>query len=113
MSAASDGSGTGPVEEPVAQTGRPPVPGRAPADDGRDGRQDAEPGGEGRHSTERVPFPLPELHQHLPEQAPGTGRLQLGGYPPRVPGAIRRPDAAPGDRRTDWPDEDGDPRSRS
>ncbi|MGY1842846.1 hypothetical protein [Modestobacter sp. SYSU DS0875] len=113
MSAASDGPGTGPGEEPVPQAGRPPVPGRAPTDDGRYGQQDAEQGGEGWHRTERVPFPLPGLHQHLPEQAPETGRLQLGGYPPRVPGAIRRPDAAPGDRRTDGPDEDGDRRSRS
>ncbi|MGY1856247.1 hypothetical protein [Modestobacter sp. SYSU DS0290] len=133
MSAASDGPGTGPVEEPVAQTGRPPVPGRAPADGDQDGRQqdgrqqDGAPAGDGVHRTERVPFPLPGLHQPMPAQAPQTqtqapdtqapdtqapetGRLQLGGYPPRVPGAARRPDPAAGAGGTDVPAEGDDPR---
>ncbi|MFQ1001173.1 hypothetical protein [Modestobacter sp. SSW1-42] len=72
--------------------------------------------GDGRHRTERVPFPLPPLQgdrptapptEQLPAQpapgaparqpaaAPETGQLQLGGYPPRVPGPARQRPADP------------------
>ncbi|MGY1838598.1 MULTISPECIES: hypothetical protein [unclassified Modestobacter] len=106
MSATSDGPGAGPVEEPVEQTGRPPVPGRAPADDvSPAGEPDGTPAGGDRHHTERVPFPLP-----APKQAPQTGRLQLGGYPPRVPGAGRRAEPAPADENAGGQAEDDGPR---
>ena len=88
MTEASDGPQTGPVEEPVPQTRRPPVPGAVPPD---------EPG---RHRTEQVPFPLPPLPPMpaapvpAPTPGPATGQLDRGGYPPRVPG---RPGGTPAD----------------
>ena len=102
MRHASDGPGAGPGQEPVAQTGRPPVPRRVP-----EGTQDDVPVGEQR--TERVPFPLPPLPSAgstgssaasagapagstgAPSPVPGpeTGQLRIGGYPPRVPGRPR------------------------
>ena len=100
-----DGTETGPVEDRTRRSGRPPVPAPVPSE------PDA---GDGRHRTERVPFPLPPLQgdrpaaprtEQLPVQparapgsppvAPETGQLQLGGYPPRVPGADRPRPAAP------------------
>jgi hypothetical protein len=86
----SDGPDTGPVEERAGRPDRPPVSRSLPADD---------PGVlDGRHRTEQVPFPLPPLPpQDVPRPAPETGRLYLGGYPPRVPGPVRRPDTAPQD----------------
>ena len=100
MTGASDGPGGGPGEQPVPQTGRPPVPRPLPSDAGRPDRD----GDEGSwHVTEQVPFPLPPLPPGAPEPVPGpaTGQLDLGGYPPRVPGPpSRRPAAAaddPGD----------------
>ncbi len=87
MTDASSGPGTGPVGRRAA---RPPVPpaGRAP------GRAV-----DGEQPTERVPFPLPApAPVGEPAGAPAapgppeTGALDLGGYPPRVPGgAARRP----------------------
>ena len=97
----SDGTGTGPVDDATRRSGRPPVPAPGPSE---------QPAGDGQHRTERVPFPLPPLQgerpaaprtEQLPAQpapgtpgrqapgAPETGQLQLGGYPPRVPGAAR------------------------
>ncbi|MCW2508015.1 MAG: hypothetical protein JWP68_1163 [Modestobacter sp.] len=105
MSDRSDGPDTGPVEERAGRPDRPPVPRSLPADD---------PGVlDGRHRTEQVPFPLPPLPpQDVPRPAPETGPLDLGGYPPRVPGPVRRPDtarqdAAPEDDATARPDPDG------
>jgi hypothetical protein len=99
VSTSSDDADREPVARPVQQTGRPPVPATAPADD--DARPDEEAG---RHRTEQVPFPLPPLPpaDARPAAVPGpaTGQLDLSGYPPRVPGG-RRPDAAAAD-----PDED-------
>ena len=98
----TDGTETGPAEEATRRSGRPSVPAPVPSE------PDA---GDGRHRTERVPFPLPPLQgdrpsaprtEQLPAQpapgaagrqpavAPETGQLQLGGYPPRVPGAARQ-----------------------
>jgi hypothetical protein len=85
---APDGPDRDPVAEPVTQTGRPPVPPR-PVPAGA-GPEEGAPAGQ--HATERVPFPLPPLdRQGAPAQDPETGQLDLGGYPPRVPGAGRRP----------------------
>ncbi|HEV7870936.1 MAG TPA: hypothetical protein VGO95_06735 [Modestobacter sp.] len=114
MSDRSDGPDTGPVEERAGRTGRPPVPGSLPSD------QPAAPGSgwdgggpeDGRHRTEQVPFPLPPLPPpDVPQPAPETGRLYLGGYPPRVPGPARRPgiesrDPAPADEPTGCQDPD-------
>ena len=63
-----------------------------------------------RHRTERLRFPLPAQPPQPADQPSGTpqaagaersepetGRLYLGGYPPRVPGARPRPDATPPD----------------
>ncbi|MQA34173.1 hypothetical protein [Modestobacter roseus] len=150
MTSSSDGPGTGPGEEPIARTGRPPVPGRAPTDDGPAGPRGGEWAGEaqhgtgqhhtgqdhtgqdhtgqdhtgqhgtGQHHTERVPFPLPALHRSSP-QAPQTGELRLGGYPPQVPGAARRAEPATAAERTAGEStveeptaaaEDADPRNR-
>ncbi|WP_164700394.1 hypothetical protein [Modestobacter sp. KNN46-3] len=72
MSEASDGPGTGPVEERTRRSGRPPVPPAAPP------------------ATVEQPAAPPE-----------TGRLHLGGYPPRVPGAARREAAPPDDGARD------------
>jgi hypothetical protein len=94
MSTPSDGPGSRPVEDPVTQTGRPPVPppvsSAAPTDDAPDG-------GQVLH-TERVPFPLPGLSPAdgppRPPRKPApdeTGVLDLRGYPPRVPGRDIRP----------------------
>jgi len=98
----TDGTEDAPVERGTRRSGRPPVPAPVPFE------QEA---GEGQHRTERVPFPLPPLQgerpaaprtEQLPAQpasgdpgrqptaAPETGQLQLGGYPPRVPGAARQ-----------------------
>jgi hypothetical protein len=105
----SDGTGAGPAEEWTRRSGRPPVP--TPVSSETDGE-------DGQHRTERVPFPLPPLRsedeqrpaaprtEQLPAQpapgtaggrpaAPETGQLELGGYPPRVPGAGRPRAAAP------------------
>ena len=107
MSTSSDRPGSGPEEQPVTQTGRPPVPRPAPTDPG-DPRDD-----DGVQRTEQVPFPLPPLRAGSPPPVAGppTGQLDLGGYPPRVPGAGRgRPDDGdPGDG--DDPD-DGAPDGR-
>jgi hypothetical protein len=89
VSSASDRPETGPVAEPVTQTGRPPVPRPVPSD------ADAERAGDdGQHRTEAVPFPLPPLppagmSDAVPDPVPGpaTGRLYLEDYPPRVPRA--------------------------
>ena len=83
---ASDGPEGDPVVEPVAQTGRPPVPPRpAPSDTSAE-----EAAAAGQHATERVPFPLPPLDSDgAPPPDPETGQLDLGGYPPRVPGRPR------------------------
>ena len=71
--------------EPVAQTGRPPVPPR-PAPSGASPDEAAA----GQRATERVPFPLPPLDSDdAPPPDPETGQLDLGGYPPRVPGRPR------------------------
>ena len=118
----TDGTDTGPVEERTRRSGRPPVPAPVPSEQA-----------DGQHRTERVPFPLPPLDgdqqtgerpaaprtEQLPAQpapgapgrqpaaAPETGQLQLGGYPPRVPGPGRpRPGAAADDPAED----DGDDR---
>ena len=117
-----DGTETGPVEERTRRSGRPPVPAAVPSDQA----------GDGQHRTEQVPFPLPPLRlegqqrpgeprpaaprtEQLPVQparnpgpppaAPETGQLQLGGYPPRVPGASR-----PRPATDDPAEDDGDER---
>jgi hypothetical protein len=72
------------MAEPVAQTGRPPVPPPVPSDAGA-----SSPPDDGVHRTQAVPFPLPPLPaggRPEPTTGPATGRLYLGGYPPRVPG---------------------------
>jgi len=87
VSTSSDGPATGPGEQPVAQTGRPPVPRAVPADEPR--------GDDGVQRTEQVPFPLPPLPSGSPAPVagPATGQLDLGGYPPKPPGRGRpRPD---------------------
>ncbi|WP_369133335.1 hypothetical protein [Modestobacter sp. I12A-02662] len=97
MSAPPDGPGSGPGEEPVAQSGRPPVPPPslpdAPADDA-----DRDPAPV--HHTDPVPFPLPPV---APADEPATSRkpapdetgvLDLRAYPPRVPGRTARPTGA-------------------
>jgi hypothetical protein len=106
----ADGTETGPVEERTRRSGRPPVPTAAPSE---------QPAGDGRHRTERVPFPLPPLQgedrprpvapptEQLPVQpGPGAraGQDQPGGYPPRVPGGPRPRPAAPA---AEPPAEDG------
>jgi hypothetical protein len=99
MSEGADGPQTGPAGERAGRTGKPavprPVPSEPPA--ARDGQQ----------RTERVPFPLPPLPPQggserpagsEPAAGPETGRLYLGGYPPRVPGTgSPRREAAPED----------------
>ena len=91
MSTSSEGPDQEPVADPVAQTGRPPVPRPVP----EDGAAAQVPDG-GRHRTEQVPFPLPPLPQVTPESRPApvagpqTGQLDLGDYPPRVPGGLGR-----------------------
>jgi hypothetical protein len=94
----SDGSGSGPVEEPVTQTGRPPVPPPVASDAPGDGTAADHPG---VHHTDPVPFPLPapapadEPSKPRREPAPDeTGVLDLRGYPPRVPGRDIRPAGA-------------------
>jgi hypothetical protein len=114
----SDGPHTGPVGERAGRAGKPPVPQPVPADPpaepgGEDGQHRTErvpfplpapggagpgPDGDGQHRTEQVPFPLPSLRPSgTPTSAPSpeTGRLYLGGYPPRVPGAARPVPADP------------------
>jgi hypothetical protein len=127
----SDGPHTGPAGERAGPSGKPPVPGPLPADPsavpgGEDGQHRTErvpfplpaPGGagpgsdggpddDGQHRTEQVPFPLPSLRPSgtpVPAPGPETGRLYLGGYPPRVPGAAR---PGPADPTADEPDDDG------
>jgi hypothetical protein len=110
VSDGSDGPQTGPVGERAGRSAKPPVPRAMPSDPAAPG-----PAPDGRHRTERVPFPLPPLPPHgLPEPAPGseTGRLHLGGYPPKVPGGSR-PGAAPADGTEDVSeDTGGDPDGR-
>jgi hypothetical protein len=98
----SDGPQTGPVGERAGRSGKPPVP-RPVSPDLSDGQ----------HRTEQVPFPLPPLPpQGVPDPAPETGRLFLGGYPPRVPGAAgRRPGAERHDPAPGNPGDDMDPGS--
>jgi len=74
----------------VTQTGRPPVPRPVPSD-----AAESRGEGDGVQRTEQVPFPLPPLPpgSPAPVAGPATGQLQLGGYPPKVPGPGRaRPD---------------------
>ncbi len=86
MRYAPDGPDGDPAVEPVPQLLRPPVPPRPVPWDATS--EEGAPAG--RHATERVPFPLPPLdRQDAPAQDPETGQLDLGGYPPRVPGAGR------------------------
>ncbi|WP_222263600.1 hypothetical protein [Modestobacter marinus] len=94
MSTPSGGPGSGPVEEPVTQSGRPPVPAPAPADDAA---RDPAP----VHDTDPVPFPLPPVapadEPATPRRKPApdeTGVLDLRAYPPRVPGRAARPSGA-------------------
>jgi len=94
--------GAGPGERPVTQTGRPPVPRLAPADAAEQHRDD-----DGVQHTEQVPFPLPPLPAGSPAPAAGppTGQLDLGGYPPKVPGPGRhRPDDDADGGSSDEPD---------
>ncbi len=91
MTDEAPGPGTGPVG---AQVTRPPVP-----PTGRPGGGAAD----GAHRTERVPFPLPaptpvDGPSDVPAGPgqPETGALDLGGYPPRVPGAGARRPVRPG-----------------
>jgi hypothetical protein len=110
VSSASDGPDTGPMAEPVAQTGRPPVPRPVPSDAGASGTSE-----DAVHRTEAVPFPLPPLpagDRPAPAPGPATGRLYLADYPPRVPGAVpgtphqEPPGApAPGDADADGGDD--------
>jgi hypothetical protein len=97
----SDGEGRAPERDGEQRTGVVPFPLPVPPDQ--------------RHGTERLRFPVPnqppqpadQPADQPPAQPPGTagpadpapggpetGRLDLGGYPPRVPGARPRPDAA-------------------
>ena len=86
MRNAPDGPDGDPVGEPVPQMLRPPVPPRPVPSDATS--EEGTPAGQ--HATERVPFPLPPLdRQGAPAQDPETGQLDLGGYPPRVPGRPR------------------------
>jgi hypothetical protein len=100
VSTPSDGSGGGPVEEPVAQSGRPPVPPPAPSDaPADDAARDPAP----VHQTDPVAFPLPPVaptgEPATPPRQPApdeTGVLDLRAYPPRVPGRPARPPAEDG-----------------
>jgi hypothetical protein len=88
----SDGPSTGPADEHVRRAGTPPVPRPAGGDPSL-----ARDGDDGRHRTQQVPLP-PTAAPPVVAPGPATGRLQLGGYPPRVPGAPRtdpRPAAQP------------------
>jgi putative Holliday junction resolvase len=71
---------------------RPRAGNPGPRGDQSAGGQDSR---DGQHRTERVPFPLPTPPVPAPDE---TGRLNLGGYPPVVPGAGpgSPPAAAPG-----------------
>jgi hypothetical protein len=106
MSDGSDGSPTGPMGHQTDRPGKPPVPRPVPSDPPAPAaREDGQ-----QHRTEQVPYPLPPLPpQGVPGPAagPATGRLYLGGYPPRVPGGGRpRPEgAAPADA-PEHPDRD-------
>jgi hypothetical protein len=107
----SEGPQTGPADEDVRRAGTPPVPPPVAADP-----FPAPTGDAGRHRTEQVPFPLPPVAAPgAPPATPGppTGRLQLGGYPPRVPGAgaprppaRRREDAGPAQLPDDGADDE-------
>ncbi|MCZ2812852.1 MULTISPECIES: hypothetical protein [unclassified Modestobacter] len=114
MSEASDGPGTGPVEGQTRRSGRPPVPPAAPPEDAapaRDGTGNDGTEHDGQHRTERVTFPVPgpggraaappATVEQPAARPPETGRLHLGGYPPRVPGAARREAAPPHDGARD------------
>ncbi|WP_369137813.1 hypothetical protein [Modestobacter versicolor] len=88
---------------PTRRSGRPPVPPRpGPAADPAEVRA-------GQHATERVPLPpssagiapvepdgVPDGPDGAPAPlaAPETGQLDLGSYPPRVPGRPRPDDRA-------------------
>jgi hypothetical protein len=75
VSSTPDGPDAAPVAEPVPQTARPPVPPRpAPS-----GELPVTGPGNGP-ADEPATGPAAE---------PMTGQLDLGGYPPRVPGAGR------------------------
>ena len=116
----SEGTGTGPGERPVTQTGRPPVPRAAPADAAEQRRDDdgvQRRDDDGVQRTEQVPFPLPPLRagSPAPVAGPPTGQLDLGDYPPKVPGPGRhRPEDDPDGRPRDEPhgDPDGGPGGR-
>ena len=130
MTGASDGPGARPGEQPVPQTGRPPVPRPLPSDaapsaagpsdagasDAGLAAEDRGPAAHGGHATEQVPFPLPPLLPGgpAPVAGPPTGQLDLGGYPPRVPGTpAPRPGAGHQDQQRDGDQrEDGAPRER-
>jgi hypothetical protein len=107
VSTASDGPDPERVAEPVPQTGRPPVPRRLSS--GAPSRAEGDDGG---HRTEEVPFPLPPLPQVIPDSRPAevpgpeTGELDLGDYPPRVPGGLR---SRPGTRPEGTGHDDGAP----
>ena len=84
MSDRSEGPRTGPVGQQTGRPEQPPVPRPLAADP----PSASSPDDEGRYRTERVPYPLPPL---TPQDEPDreTGQLDLGGYPPRVPGTGR------------------------
>jgi hypothetical protein len=113
MSEGPDGRQDGPAES-IRRSGRPPVPPRPVPADGP-----AAPAGQ--HPTERIPLPPSTAGvargDHQPEDereeeqpvaprpvaAPETGQLDLGSYPPRVPGRPRPGREDAGSR----PDDDG------
>ena len=79
----NEGPQSAPADDDVRRAGTPPVPPPVAADP-----PPAPDGDAGRHRTEQVPFPLPPVAAPGPPPAaagPPTGKLRLGGYPPRVP----------------------------
>jgi hypothetical protein len=133
VSDGTDDPATGPAGERSGRPGPPPVlrPGRSGAE-GRPASRDGEQQTgvvplpppvppDRRHRTERLRFPLPahppqpaDQPAQAPQSAgserhdPETGRLYLGGYPPRVPGARPRPDATPPEGADSGPGGAGD-----
>jgi hypothetical protein len=74
----SEGPDTGPVAAQAPRPGRPAAPRAVPL---------PPEGDAGRHRTEQAPVPLPPATAAQdPVAGPATGQLDLGGYPPRVPG---------------------------